>query len=60
LIGIDIGDFTKERDSSGIPQPHENVMKIAKVNIEFDESNAVIIDDDSEGKDNDNENPIEE
>ncbi|EGR29511.1 kelch motif family protein, putative [Ichthyophthirius multifiliis] len=41
IVGLDIGDFTKETNSQGQPIPHENLMKITKVNIEFDDKNAV-------------------
>lgn len=37
--------------------PHEHVMKIAKVNIEFDETNAIIDNDNQEDDDNVTEPP---
>lgn len=51
IINIDIGDFTKEVDNKGNAIPHEVVMNIPKVNIEFDEKNVIIDDNDEEGND---------
>lgn len=53
IIDIDIGDFTKKRDETGKAIPHEVPVKLAKVNIEFDEANAIREDGDNndEGED---------
>ncbi|KAL4441784.1 hypothetical protein ABPG74_008781 [Tetrahymena malaccensis] len=48
IVNLDIGDFTKEVDSQGQAIPHEAIMNIPKVNIEFDEKNAIIEDDNND------------
>ncbi|EAR97230.3 kelch motif protein (macronuclear) [Tetrahymena thermophila SB210] len=48
IVNLDIGDFTKEVDSQGQAIPHEAIMNIPKVNIEFDEKNAIVEDDNND------------
>lgn len=56
IVDINIGNFTKEVDSKGAAIPHEIPVKLAKVNIEFDEANAVRVDDENDDEENNNNN----